>query len=95
MPTSHASHNDYNRKPPPAPDGSLPTNAVATDSEWDTHLKDTRYGPWLSTTFVASGGAVEVYVRDDLPLPRIGGQGEGLDYERRIARNKHRVCAWR
>jgi hypothetical protein len=30
-------------------------------------LKDTRYGPWLSTTFAASGGAVEVYVRDDLP----------------------------
>ena len=45
----------------------LPANAVATDSEWDYHLKDTRYGPWLSTTFVSPGGAVEVYVRDDLP----------------------------
>ena len=45
----------------------LPANAVATDSEWDYHLKDMRYGPWLSTTFVSPGGAVEVYVRDDLP----------------------------
>jgi hypothetical protein len=57
-----------NSKPPPhAPEGCLPANAVATDSEWDRSLKDTRYGPWLSTTFAAPGGAVEVYVRDDIP----------------------------
>jgi hypothetical protein len=60
---------DAARAPAPGPlaDDILPANAVATDSEWDTHLKDTQYGPWLSTTFAAPGGAVEVYVRDDLP----------------------------
>src|SRR5689334_21871989 len=44
----------------------LPANAVATDSEWDHHLRATSHGPWLSTTFATHRG-VEFYVRDDLP----------------------------
>jgi hypothetical protein len=40
----------------------VPTNLVASDSEWDTSLED----PWLSTTFAGVHGTV-VFVRYGLP----------------------------